>query len=239
MLEILASISPTVLKAIGMIVSAIIGLVMSVRSNRSVNYRKIDKRALGAILLYALYLNIVVFVISTVGGVLIVLFLAETIASLALLSAGMAVLSILIFWGLILRTKRMKMVMDKARNVSRRLFLMINLNALISLLLGFAAVPFVLLEQQNWVMGMMIYANWALIVWWLYLIIIFLWKTAKYVYSEMKITLLDGEVIQHSCRPQMCRVHKHYVRLLKRNEEGVIMYERHINEAAIKQIEYS
>ena len=67
----------------------------------------------------------------------------------------------------------------------------------------------------------------------------FVWRTAKYVYSEMKITLLDGEIIQYSCSPQMCRVHKSYIRLLKRDSDNVIIYERHINEAAIKQIEYS
>jgi len=52
-------------------------------------------------------------------------------------------------------------------------------------------------------------------------------------------TLLDGEVISYSCMPKMCRVHKHYIRLLKRDEKGAIIYERHINEAAIQQIEYS
>jgi len=69
-------------------------------------------------------------------------------------------------------------------------------------------------------------------------IIAFLWRTANYVFSEMKITLNDGEVILYTCNPQMCRVHKNYLRLLKRDDKGVITYERHINELVIKQIEY-
>ena len=68
--------------------------------------------------------------------------------------------------------------------------------------------------------------------------IIFVWRTSKYIFAEMRITLSDGEIIQYSCAPKMCRVHKNYVRLLKRNEKGIIIYERHINEGSIKQIEY-
>ncbi|MCL2368202.1 MAG: hypothetical protein FWC72_04325 [Oscillospiraceae bacterium] len=190
-------------------------------------------------LLFFVYLNATVFTISLIGGIVIGLLQIEGIGPLMLPSVGMAILTILIFWGLIVKTKRMKRMMGRAKEVSRRLFLMLNWISLVSVVLGFIHVPFVVMEGHYVVAQAISYVNWICTIWWFSLIITFIWRTAKYVYSEMKITLVDGEVIQYSCSPQMCRVHKNYLRLLKRDDKGVIIYERHINEGSIKQIEYS
>jgi len=238
MTEILGSIDFTVLKVIGMVMSTATGLIMSWISKRSVNYRKIDKSMLLSAFLFFIYLNATAVITSFIWGIFIVLFHMIEFQQLMLSSIGMIILTVLIFWGLLLRTKKMKAMMGRARNVSRRLFWMINLISLVSVILGYIYVPFTVMEQQHFFTSIISYANWICTIWWFTLMITFVWRTAKYVYSEMKITLLDGEVIQYSCSPQMCRVHKNYIRLLKRDDEGIIIYERHINEASIKQIEY-
>jgi len=238
--EALSSINFAVLKVIGMVISGVTGLIMSWISRRSVNYRKIDKRMLLAAFLFFVYLNALTVVTTFIGTILIVLFVPlDAFALQMLLSAGMGVLTILLFWGLILKSKHMKLMMDRAKQVSRRLFLWINWLSLVSVVLNFVYIPFILTEQQNMLTRIMVVTNWIIAIWWLYFISTFIWKTSKYVYSEMKVTLLDGEVVEHNCSPQMCRVHKNYIRLLKRDEKGTIVYERHINEAAIKQIEYA
>jgi len=227
-----------------MVISAMTGVIMSWFSKRSVNYRKIDKRMLVSALLFFVYLNVLAVVLGAVLGIVIVLFLEAGIVGivefvpLMLLSLGLAIVNILIFWGLLLRTKRMKEMTGRAKKESRLLFLMIHWISGISVILGYIHVPFAMLEQQNLFTQVIVYINWICTIWWFSLMISFVWRTAKYVYSEMKITLLDGEIIQYSCSPQMCRVHKNYIRLLKRDDKGKITYERHINEAAIKQIEY-
>jgi len=129
-------------------------------------------------------------------------------------------------------------MMDKAKQVSRRLFLMIHWVSVASITLSFVYVPFSVMEQHTLLAQIIIYATWICTTWWFSLMITLIWRTANYVYAEMKITLTDGEIIHYSCSPQMCRVHKNYLRLLKRDEKGVIVYERHINEAMIREIEY-
>jgi len=238
MLEMLGSIDFTVLRVLGMVLSGLTGLIMSLISKRSVNYRKIDKAMLLSALLFFVYINATAVITSVIWGIFIVVFHMVEFLSLMLSAVGMAAFTILIFWGLLLRTKRMKAMMDKARSVSRRLFLMIHCVSLASILLSFLYVPFTVMEQQHFLAPIISYTTWICTILWFSLIISFIWRTATYVYSEMKITLLDGEVVQYSCSPQMYRVHKHYIRLLKRDDKGTIIYERHINEASVKQIEY-
>jgi len=189
-------------------------------------------------LLFFVYLNATAVVVSFIGGILIVVFHLIEFLPLLLLSIGMALLIILIFWGGFIRTKRIKAMMASAKKVSRRMYLMLNWISVVSVVVSCLYLPFYAQEPQSVFAHALWYANWICTIWWFSLLVTFIWKTAKYVFSEMKITLLDGEVIQYSCSPQMCRVHKNYIRLLKRDDKGTIIYERHINEASVKQIEY-
>jgi len=247
MLEFIKSIDFTAIKVVGMVISGAIGIVMSWISRRSVNYRKIDKKMLLAAVLYFVYLNALSAILGFAIGILIFLLgIQESFGYMMLISMCSAVLTIAIFWGIIIRkSKLMIAMMTRAKEVSRRLFLLINWISVISVVVGGVAVPFEVFnqlgiyEQRPLISHIPNSVTWILTIWWFFLIIMFIWKTANYVYSEMKITLNDGETIRYSCSPQMCRVHKHYLRLLKRDEKGTITHERHINESAIKQIEYS
>ncbi|MCL2592744.1 MAG: hypothetical protein FWD82_05195 [Defluviitaleaceae bacterium] len=238
MFELIDSMNLATIKIIGMVLSTIAGFIMSWISKRSVNYRKIDKSILGSFFLFFIYINMLPSVVIFLGVIFMVLFQIDEIYILMLLSAGMAIITIIILWAVMLKTERMKIMMDKARNTSKPLFLMLNWLSVASVVLAFVYLPFIILETQNIFMSAMFYVSWVLTIWWFSIIIIFIWRTAKYVYSDIRITLLDGEVISYSCSPQVCRVHKHYLRLLKRDDRGVIVYERHISEANIKQIEY-
>ena len=240
--EVLASIDVTVLKAVGMIISGFTGIIMSWISKRSVNYRKIDRSVVLECFLYLLFLNALNFVIVQITAVIGFVFILMEIpfgnAQQMILSITMSFVTIFIFWGLIIRTKRMKSMMTRAKGISKRLFLLINGISIITVIMGFVILPYIIRGEENLLVSGINISNWVLTAWWFALIISFIWRTAKYVYSEMRITLTDGEVIQYSCSPQMCRVHKNYIRLLKRNEKGHIIYERHISEGVVKQIEY-
>ncbi|MCL2427121.1 MAG: hypothetical protein FWD05_12395 [Oscillospiraceae bacterium] len=238
MLEQLTSINPQVLKVVGMVVSGLMGLIMSVISKRSVNYRKIDKSVLISSILFFVYLNGISIVIVFIGGICIVLFELESFLQLSIASAVMAIITVVLLWGVLFRTRRIKTMMEKMRMLSRRLFLLINWISFISTVLAFVFLPFALLEQHAWLVQSINIIGWVSSIWWFYLMIVFVWRTANYIYSEMRITLLDGEVIHHSCSPKMCRIHRNYIRLITRGEGQTIIGERHINEVAIKQIEY-
>jgi len=238
MLEQLTEINPQLLKAVGMVISGLMGLIMSLISKRSVNYKKIDKSVVIASILFFIYLNAIPMIVVFIGGIAIVLLYITELLPLFILSAIMTIVTIALLWGVLFRTKRMKAMMEKAQNVSRRMYLSIHWVSFISVILTFVFLPFALLEQQAWLTQTITIIGWVLSVWWFYLMIALVWRTANYVYSEMRITLLDGEVISHSCSPQMCRIHRNYIRLITRGEERTIISERHISEVAIKQIEY-
>ena len=239
MLELIGSVDFNVLKVIGMIISGVTGLIMSLVSKRSVNYRKIDKSIVLSAVLFFVYINLLSAVTTFVATVILVLFFENAFLAQMIVSLGFAILTIAIFWGLIVKTKRVKLMMVKAREVSKRMFWLINGISIFSVVIGFVYVPFVLLEIENGFTHAIIIVSWIATIWWFVAIVTFVWRTANYVFSTMEITLVDGEVIHHNCSPQMCRVHKHYLRLIERGEKGVILSERHINEASIKQIEYS
>ena len=250
LISLVGSIDSNIIKAVGMAVSGITGLVLFFLSSKSVNYRKVDKSVVLATILYFVYLNGLAIVlggvfggatgvIAAVSGIDIFTGDLETrMVSGLLLGVVQTAATIYIFWGLILKTKMMKMMMTKAKEVSRRTFLLINWIQIVACILVIPYMPFSFAGQTNLFTDVIIFIGWGLTAWWLALIVTFIWRTANYVYSEMKITLSDGEIITYSCSPKMCRVHKHYIRLLKRDEKGKIVYEKHINEAAIVQIEY-
>jgi len=240
MLEFISELDFTVVKVVGMVLSGLSGIIMSWISKRSVNYRKIDKRVVLAIVLYFVYLNGLAIVFSFVFGIVVIFVPLYEMMSAVLVSLFMAIVLIGLFWGLIIRTKRIKVMMDKAKEIGKPLFLLINGISIYSVLAGFVYAAFVLFEQGDLLLPRVLHAlDWGLLVVWFALIVALVWGSAKYIFAEMKVTLVDGEVIKYSCSPQMCRVHKNYLRLLKRDEKGTIVYERHINEGSIKQIEYS
>jgi len=247
LINFISSIDANLIKVLGMAISAVAGLVVFIMSSRSANYKRIDRSMLLSSILYFLYLHIVVT--SAVGiaiGIGLALFgidpsytPKENHLLISLITGTIyAALIIVIFWGFVIRTKRMKAMMAKAKEESRWMYLLINWISVVIILLIIPSMPFNLFfEITPFATGLMVF-SYGLLFWWLAIIVAFIWKTAKYVYSEMKITLLDGEVITYSCSPEMCRIHKHYIRLLKRDEKKKIIYERHINEDSVKQIEY-
>jgi hypothetical protein len=247
-IEFLSSIDLTIIKLIGMVISGAAGLVVSWISKRSVNYRKIDKSIVISSLLFFVYINGLSAVLGAVLGIAFVVIIdilaVESMMLLMLLSLIIAAINIWIFWGFVIKTKRMKTLMTRAKEESRALHLLINLISAISVVLGFIYAPLYIDTQSLGVgerplfISIMDYTSWIITIWWFGLMISLVWRTAKYVFSEMVITLVDGEIINYSCAPQMCRVHKNYLRLIKRDENDVIIYERHINESSIKQIEY-
>ena len=245
MFEWMDSISLIAIKAIGMVASSATGLVMSWISKRSVNYRKIDRSMLISSILFFVYLNVISLIINFIGIILIIILpigvLSESISVLSelmIFSGIIAIITIAVIWGLILRTKRMKIYMKRTKETSKRIFLALHGLSLTSIIFTQLIFPFTLLEQQNLLTRSVMFLSWFMTIWWFSLIIELIWRTARYVFSEMKITMLDGEVIKYGCSPQMCRVHKNYIRLIKRDESGKIIYERHINEGSIRQIEY-
>jgi len=240
LIDALSAINFTVFKIAGMMISGIVGLIMSRISMRSVNYRKIDKSAVLSSILFFVYINSAIFAVSFFGTLAVIILYIQDFALLMLIGLGLAAITALIFWGLMLRkSKRMKTMMEKAKLAGKGLFLMLHWVSAFSILLNFIYMPYLILEMQSTTAARAIFViSWICTAWWLALIVSFIWRTAKYIFSEMKITLVDGEIVQYSCSPQMCRVHKNYIRLIERNEKGIITRERHINEASIKQIEY-
>ena len=245
-MDFIGSIDYSALKIIGMVLSAIIGVIMSWVAKRSVNYRKVDKRLLLSAFLFFLWLNGIPIVILNIVSIIFVVLILEGInvsnATQMVISMGLAILTCALLWGVIFRTKRMSEMFAKAKEESKGLFWQIHLVSLIPTIWAFLMLPGIVdsaMREEVFTQGTVIDTiTWGFTAWWFTLMIIFVWRTSKYIFAEMKITLSDGEIIQYCCAPKMCRVHKNYVRLLKRNEKGIIIYERHINEGSIKQIEY-
>jgi len=252
MLEFISSIDFTAFKVVGMLVSAVTGIVMTIVSKRSVNYKKVDRKVLFGIGLYFLYMNILSTIITYALIFGVVYFAVHEIinlmdiVSLLIISQITGLIIIGIYWGIIVRKeKRISYMMGKAKELSKPLFYLINWISIYSIITGMISLPYTLYVELELILETPLFtrildtSNWILMVWWFALLVSLVWRTSKYVFSQMKITLTDGEVIEYSCSPKMCRVHKHYLRLITRDEKGAIVKERHINEGSIKVIEYS
>jgi len=239
MLDFISGLDFTVIKVGGMIISGLAGVVMSWLSKRSVNYRKIDKRMAVAVLLFFFYMNIVAFVLGFGLGIVIEFGEFNSVMPLMPYVLIFSAINILVCWLWLFRTKRVKEMFDKAKVVGKRLFYMLHWVTAVSVVLGYIYSAFLLMGEGGFFFGVISAVSWIITAWWFTLMAMLVYATSKYVYSQMKITLVDGEVIEYSCSPQMCRVHKNYIRLLRRDEKGAIVYERHINEGSVKQIEYS
>ena len=243
MIEFITSLDYSMLKVVGMILSGIFGLVMSWAAKRSVNYRKVDKRVLVSAFLFFLYLNGIPIITAFICSfVVLLLDLASMETVLIMVSAyvGTGLMTCALLWGVIFRRKRMKEMFARARSESKILFWQIHLASLIPIVLVFVSLPYLVLVgmQEVELTFDSTLIELGFIIWWFALMIAFVWRTSKYIFAEMKITMTDGEVFRYSCAPKMCRVHKNYIRLLSRDEKGKIIYERHINEGSIRQIEY-
>ncbi|MCL1788429.1 MAG: hypothetical protein FWG38_10630, partial [Defluviitaleaceae bacterium] len=122
---------------------------------------------------------------------------------------------------------------------SRWLYPMLQWVVVISIVLSFFNLLFVGSPYEDVVAFPVLVISWILQFWWLYIVAAVVWKTSDYVYANIKITMLDGEVFNFDCSPKVCRVYRNYIRILKRDEKGAVVQELQINEAAIRQIEYS
>jgi len=222
---------------IGMVVTGITGLLVPWISRRSVNYKKINKRLLISSLIYFGYFTLVQIVVVFIGTVIAIAFQAEIENDFVFSFTAVAIMTIIalfIFWLIMIKSKRMKELMVSVRDVSRKLFLLLNGVAYVSMVFAFI---YLLFMDTTIGRGMEI-LSWMISFGWFYLMAVVVWKTSEYIYSQMKITLLDGEIVTCDCNPRMYRVHRNYIRLLTRDARGVVVHERQINEIAIKQIEY-
>ena len=115
---------------------------------------------------------------------------------------------------------------------------MLNWFVIITVVFSFINVSFIGSAHEAAAGRVMIILSWILQAWWLVIVIAIIWKASEYVYSTIVVTMLDGEVHRFDCSPKVCRVYRNYIRILKRDENNVVIQELQINEVAIKQIEY-
>lgn len=195
-------------------------------------------------LLHLFYLSAVPMLVSTIGIVIIVFVatIAEItlgIAIYAVLYSVLAGISLLAFFGVMRKSKRMRVLMQKAREIGRRQYIMLLWVSIISIVLAYATLVFVGSVYEEYVTRVAMVMSWALQIWWICIVASLVWKASEYVYSKIKITMMDGEVLYFDCSPRVCRVYRNYIRILKRDENDVVVQELQINEAATKHIEYT
>ena len=238
--ELLGSIDVTLYNASAMVISGLAGLVMLWFSRRSVNHKKIDPKVVLECFLFFIYFNALFLIVMQIGTIIAYTIYESTESFIILIPVytGTAIINILIFWGLLLRTKKMKIMMGRIKDISKRLFYLINAFSMLIIIFNYSHIPFVIADREHIILDVINILNWIVTIFWISLMIVYIWKSATFIYNEMRITLIDGEVINYSCRPQMCRIHRNYIRLLKRDDNGKTVYERHINERVVKQIEY-
>jgi len=183
------------------------------------------------ILLQVAYITIVgIEAITTLFHALMIIIVSYT---------SMAALSLVIFFWIMRKSKRMKIMMGKAKEISKKLHTNFVWLAAFSIVLSFLSVSFVGTPIQDTVYFITLIISWISQIWWIVLVGILVWKSSEYVYSKIKVTMLDGQVYDFDCSPKVCRVYKNYIRIRKRDENNIVVQELQINEAAIQQIEYS
>ena len=229
---------------LGIIFTLTSGLIMPLLTRKSSNYKKINKRLLVASLLHLIYLAAVPMLISNVGIILLVVVvtLAEVAVNIAvwvIVYSCLAIITVLAFFWVLRKSKRVKYLMQTAKELGFGLYPMFSILAISSIVLTYFALLFVGSEHETFIMRIVMVISWVIQVWWLVLVAAVVWKASEYVYSNIKITMLDGQVHSFDCSPKVCRVYRNYIRIRKRDENGVVIQELQINEVAIKQIEYS
>jgi len=236
---------------LGIVITLTSGLIMPWLSRKSSNYKKINKRMIGISLLHLLYLSLVPGLIMIIGALLMNLYIViiggvESITTLfhaymfhIISYVLMTAASLLGFFWLMRKSKRMKIMMGKTKELGKSLYIQFTWVAIASIILTFASTSLIgtPLEEMAFRIAMII--SWIIQIWWLILVAVLVWKVSEYVYSNIKVTMLDGNVYDFDCSPKVCRVYRNYIRIRKRDESNVVIQELHINESAIKQIEYS
>ena len=228
---------------LGLVLTITSGFLIPWISKKSGNYKKLNKQMLLICLLHLVYLSTVPLAISMVWVVIIAV--VTEVAGIhmgALVTAVsytiMAIMTVLVFIGVMRVSKRMRIMMAKAREISRRLYTMFQWMAASSIVLAYATSAFVGSEYEALAWRISLAISWALQFWWMSLVAVLVWKASEYVYSKIKVTMMDGEILHFDCSPKVCRVYRSYIRILKRDENDVVIKELQINETAIKQIEY-
>jgi len=235
---------------LGIALTLISGLIMPWLSRKSSNYKKINKQFIRISLLHLLYLSVVPIVFTAIGILLQFGYLAivgiEAITTMLhayliqiIAYALMAGLSLLMFFWIIGKSKRMKLMMDKAAHINKKLKTNFTCLAIASIMLNFANLSFMGTPHQDMAYRVALVISWLIQIWWLILVGIVIWNASEYVYSNIKVTMLDGQIYDFDCSPKVSRVYKNYIRIRKRDENNIVVQELQINEAAIKQIEYS
>jgi hypothetical protein len=229
---------------LGLLLTLGSGFLVPWISKKSGNYKKLNWRMVRIGLLHLIYVSIIPILISVIG--VFVLAVAVEVAgkpiSLTAAIASymvMAVVSLAIYFAVMGLSKRMRLLRDRAKEKSRWLYPMLQWVVVISIVLSFFNLLFVGSPYEDVVAFPVLVISWILQFWWLYIVAAVVWKTSDYVYANIKITMLDGEVFNFDCSPKVCRVYRNYIRILKRDEKGAVVQELQINEAAIRQIEYS
>ena len=233
---------PRIPEILGILITISTGLVLPWLSRKSSNYKKIDRKLILASLLHLVYLSVVPFTIMTIGVLLLTFIVMAGITiniwALIIFYGILAIITLLAFFGVMRWSKRMRFFLGKAKEVSKKLYVMLNGIVIISIVLSYITLIFVGSEYEAIVYRTSLIISGVLQLWWIFIVIAVIWKASKYVYSQIKITMLDGVTIHYDCSPSVCRVHRNYIRILKRDENGIVVQELQIYEAAIKHIEY-
>jgi len=236
--------SDIILRVGGMLIPVLTGVIIPWISKKAVNYRKINKEILISSLLYTWHFMWIQFVVAFVGIVIISVGITlfgeiTTLFGAILIYVMMAVIALFLLWLILRKSKRMKVLMAKIKEMGKVFHFLIHFCAIVSMIIAFV---YLLVHDSGDYASMtrevISLLSWAFSIWWFCLIAMLIWKTSDYVYSNMKITMLNDEVIECGCHPKMYRVHRNYVRILQRDEKGVVTSEKQINEIAIKKIEY-
>jgi len=229
---------------LGLVLTLTSGFLVPWISKKSGNYKKLNKKMMLICLLHMFYLAIVPLAISTIGIFAVVIIAAASDIHMGVIATAisytiMAVISMLIFISVMRISKRMRIMMSKAKEISKWLYAMLQWVAISSIMLSFFSLSFIGTAHEETVYSITLAISWALQIWWLCLVAALVWKASEYVYSKIKITMMDGEIYYFDCSPKVCRVYRNYIRILKRDERDIVIQEMQINEIAIKQIEYS
>lgn len=195
-------------------------------------------------LLHLLYLSVIPLLVSMAG--ILVITVVATVADIPMDILAfvvsytiLAIMSLLIFFSVMRISKRMQIMINKAKEINKWLYAMLQWVVIVSIVLTFASLVFVGSAYEETISSISLVISWILQIWWLCLAAVLVWKASEYVYSKIKITMMDGEILYFDCSPKVCRVYRNYIRILKRDENDIVVQEMQINEIAIKQIEYT
>jgi len=229
---------------LGLVLTITSGFLVPWVSRKSGNYKRLNKKIMLYCLLHFFYLAAIPLIILSI--VVVIVTIISTIVGIpmgfqvmTIMYAICTALSLLAFFLLIKISKRVQIMMNKAKEISKRLYIMFQWVAAINIVLMFLNLLLIETIHEEIAGNIALIISWMLQIWWIYLAASLVWRASEYVYSQIKITMLDGEIHHFDCSPKVCRVYRNYIRILKRDENDVVIQELQINEVAIRQIEYT